>query len=158
VLLVVDSSVIVAVCLAGGRVGRLAGHELRGPAHLAAEVTSTVRERAFRQEISDAVGADALRHLGQLPVSYEPAGRLAEAAYDLAAANGWAKTYDAEYVSLARELDCPLVTLDRRLQRGASHLATILGPADLPKVMSEAAVLPDEVERRLPWPQARRPR
>jgi len=133
VLLVVDSSVIVALCLAGGRIGRLAGHELRGPAHLAAEVTSTVREQAFRHEISDTVGTDAIRHLVHLPVSYEPTGRLAEAAYDLAAGNGWAKTYDAEYVALARELDCPLVTLDRRLQRGASHLATILGPADLPE-------------------------
>ena len=132
--LVIDSSVIVAICLAGGRIGRLAGHELRGPAHLAAEVTSTVREQAFRKEISDAVGADAVRQLMRLRVSYEPAGSLAEVTYDLAAANGWAKTYDAEYVALARELDCPLVTLDRRLQRGASHLATILGPADLPEV------------------------
>jgi predicted nucleic acid-binding protein len=80
VRLVVDSSVIVAVCLAGGRIGRLTGHELRGPAHLAAEVTSTVREQAFRQEISDAVGADALQQLARLPVAYEPAGSLAAAA------------------------------------------------------------------------------
>lgn len=134
-LIVVDSSVIVAICLAGGRIGTLAGHDLRVPAHLAAEVTSSVRELAFRREISDAVGADALRQLSRLPVTYEPAGRLAQAAYDLAAAHGWAKTYDAEYVALARDLDCPLVTLDRRLQRGASRLATILGPADLRDVI-----------------------
>ena len=133
-LIVTDSSVIVAICLAGGAVGRLWGHELRGPAHLAAEVTSTIREQVYRNEVTEAVGADALQHLAGLAISYEPAGRLAEAAYELATQNGWAKTYDAEYVALARALNCPLVTLDRRLGRGASHLATILAPSELPEI------------------------
>jgi predicted nucleic acid-binding protein len=31
-------------------------------------------------------------------------------------------------------MNCPLVTLDRRLVRGASHLATILAPSELPEI------------------------
>ncbi|MGZ8722395.1 MAG: type II toxin-antitoxin system VapC family toxin [Aeromicrobium sp.] len=133
-VIVTDSSVIVAICLAGGDIGRLWGHELRGPAHLAAEVTSTIREQVYRNEVTNEVGTDALRHLAGLAISYEPAGRMAEAAYELATQNGWAKTYDAEYVALARALDCPLVTLDRRLGRGAAHLATILALSELPEI------------------------
>jgi len=44
---------------------------------------------------------------------------------------GWAKTYDAEYVALARALGCRLVTVDARLKRGAGRLIEIVGPADL---------------------------
>lgn len=120
------------MCLAGGHPGRLDGHELHGPAHLAAEVTSTIREQAFRNEVSAEVAAAALTCLGSLSIGYAAPGGLAHEAYRLAEANGWAKTYDAEYVALARALDCPLITLDRRLQRGAGRIATIIGPGDLP--------------------------
>ncbi len=131
--LVVDSSVILAACLAGGRLGRLEGHELHAPAHLPGEVTSTLRERAFRTEVSPEVAVQALERLSSLPIQYAPPGSLAREAYELAAARRWARTYDAEYVALARRLDCSLVTLDRRLQRGAAGLATVIGPTDLPE-------------------------
>ncbi len=131
--LVVDSSVILAACLAGGRLGRLEGHQLHGPAHLPAEVTSTLREQVFRTEVSPDVALDALERLSGLAIEYATPGSLAREAYQLAAANGWAKTYDAEYVALARRLDCRLVTLDRRLQRGAAKLAAVIGPTDLPE-------------------------
>jgi hypothetical protein len=48
------------------------------------------------------------------------------AAWDVAEALGWAKTYDAEYVALARALNCRLVTLDARMRRGAARLAEII--------------------------------
>jgi len=44
---------------------------------------------------------------------------------------GWAKTYDAEYVALARTLECSLLTTDRRLQRGAERIVDTVGPSDL---------------------------
>jgi predicted nucleic acid-binding protein len=130
--LVADSSVIVAVCLSGGVLGRLEGHALSGPAHLAAEVTSSIRDQLYRGEIDAMVAADGIRHLTELDIEYALPGSLADAAFRLAVTSGWAKTYDAEYVALARDLECPLVTLDGRLQRVAAHLATILSPFDLP--------------------------
>jgi len=36
-----------------------------------------------------------------------------------------------EKVALAQILDCPLLTRDGRLYRGASRVATIIGPAQL---------------------------
>ena len=52
-------------------------------------------------------------------------------AWEVADALGWAKTYDAEYVALAQHLDCPLLTIDARLARGAGRVVSIVGPADL---------------------------
>ncbi len=44
---------------------------------------------------------------------------------------GMARTYDAEYVALARLLRCRLVTTDARLQRVAAALVDVVGPTDL---------------------------
>jgi predicted nucleic acid-binding protein len=44
---------------------------------------------------------------------------------------GWAKTYDAEYVALAKIEGCRLVTLDGRLRRGADRLGFVVTPAEL---------------------------
>jgi hypothetical protein len=44
---------------------------------------------------------------------------------------GWAKTYDANYVALARLLKCRLVTLDARMRRGTARLGFVVGPTEL---------------------------
>ena len=46
----------------------------------------------------------------------------------LARSLGWAKTYDAEYVVLARRLECALLTTHSRLARGASRIVQIIAP------------------------------
>jgi predicted nucleic acid-binding protein len=56
---------------------------------------------------------------------------VAQTAWDISEALGWAKTYDSEYVALAQILKCPVVTLDARLRRGAGRLVRIIGPADV---------------------------
>jgi len=44
---------------------------------------------------------------------------------------GWTKTYDAEYLALARILKCRLLTTDSKLKSAASRIVAIIGPGDL---------------------------
>lgn len=150
---VVDASVIVGLCYAGGELGRLRGHDLHAPAHLPAEVTSSIHEAAYRRETTVDQAAGAVAHLADIPMSFDAPGARAVDAFRLAEQLGWAKTYDAEYLALARALEAPLVTLDARLQRGAAGVARVIGPdaidaePSLPPTSSGAedlAVRPDE--------------
>ena len=52
-------------------------------------------------------------------------------AWEVSQQLGWAKTYDAEYVALARRLRVPLLTADARLARAARRLVEVLTPAEL---------------------------
>jgi predicted nucleic acid-binding protein len=130
-VLAVDSSVIVSVCLAGGRLGPLDGHELRAPSLLASEVTAAIREMSFRHEIPVEHAREVITYLRDVVIAYAPAGSLADDALRIAAELGWAKTYDAEYVALAQSAKAPLVTLDDRLARGVGRLISVLKPTDL---------------------------
>lgn len=129
--LVVDASVIVQVSLAGGALGPLAGHDLVAPTLLASEVTSILCEMTHRGEVPHDHARVAVVGLGSLPIRYERPDGLAERAWDLARSLGWAKSYDAEYVALALDLDAPLFTIDERMRRGAGHVVPMPSPADL---------------------------
>lgn len=129
--LVVDGTVALEVCLAGGNLGPLGGHELHAPALLASEVASVLREMAWRGELNMAQARGVADRLVTLGLRYARAGSLVTDALDVAERLGWAKTYDAEYVALARRLRCPLVTSDARLQRGAGAVVTIVGPTQI---------------------------
>ena len=70
-------------------------------------------------------------HLRRAPIRPRTHPRLDAEAWRVADELGWAKTYDAEYVALARLLGCRLMTLDVRLRRGAARLGFVVGPEDL---------------------------
>jgi predicted nucleic acid-binding protein len=129
---VVDANVLVQACIDEGGLGPLEGHEILVPPIAASDTVSSLREMGFRGEISAELGRLALESFLSLKYSVENPPGLWDAATDVAGRLGWAKTYDAEYVALARLLGCPLVTLDARMARGARQLAQILGPAELP--------------------------
>jgi len=122
---------VVQACLDAGAFGPLEGHALVGPHLLASEALSALHEAATRGEISKDLARAASERLQVAPIDLVRPDGLAAGAWEVADALGWAKTYDAEYVALARLLGCPLLTVDARLAHGAGHLVRIIGPADL---------------------------
>jgi predicted nucleic acid-binding protein len=136
-VLVVDASLAVELSL--DRIGEQAGADLdRGgqlvaPPLLWSEVPSALHEMAFRGEISNALAELALQRFlsGKLSIGEQRPEGLATAAWEVAEEFGWAKTYDAEYVALAKAEGCRLVTLDSRLRRGTDRLGFVVTPDEL---------------------------
>jgi predicted nucleic acid-binding protein len=130
-LLVIDASALVQACLAAAGVGLFENENLVAPPLLWSEALSAIHELRWRREISDDLGSRAFAALLAVPVSRRAPHQLYREAWRVADELGWAKTYDAEYVALARILGCRLLTLDDRLRRGAGRLVDIVGPHDL---------------------------
>jgi predicted nucleic acid-binding protein len=136
-MLVVDASLAVELSL--DRAGEQASAaldndgELIAPPLLWSEMPSVLHEMAFRGDISNALAEMALQKflVGKLGVAEKRPDALTSTAWEIAKEFGWAKTYDAEYVALAKILDCRLVTLDSRLHRGAGRLGFVVTPAEL---------------------------
>lgn len=84
-----------------------------------------MRQLAWRGAIDESHADEALRSLERTPLVLTLTRDLAHEAYDLARRLGWARTYDAEYLVLARRLACPLLTVDARLARTAGRLVRI---------------------------------
>lgn len=95
------------------------------------ETTSALRAATWRGELTEEIADQQRRRLRELPIQWHPSADLVDDAWELAVRLGWAKTYDAEYVSLAGRLRIPLLSLDARLVRRVSGLVEILAPADL---------------------------
>ena len=85
---------------------------------------------AFGQLPHDAAW-DAMYALEHAPVRRRSPRRLGEEAWRVADELGWTKTYDAEYLALARLLRCRAVTLDGPLRRGAGRLGLVVLPSEL---------------------------
>lgn len=81
-----------------------------------AEVTSIVRERAFRGELAPAEAAAVLERALRWPVRLAaPDPELQRTALEFASRFNHPKAHDAQYLALAYLLDCELWTGDKRL-------------------------------------------
>ena len=95
------------------------------------EATSAFHAMAWRQELT-AEQAEAMRdRILAAPVRAVTRNEVAPEAWRVADEFGWAETYAAQYVALARILGCQLVTLDERLRRGTERLGFVVGPAEI---------------------------
>lgn len=127
----IDASAALEACLSRTSFEPFATHQLVAPHLLVSEVLSGLRGLSWRSEISDDLASAARSALETCPIEFRrPAGHL-QAAWDVSAGFGWAKTCDAEYVALARDLDLPLLTLDARLARGVAGTVRVVTPAEL---------------------------
>ncbi|MDP9093140.1 MAG: type II toxin-antitoxin system VapC family toxin [Actinomycetota bacterium] len=113
---VADASALVDLLLAndlGGAVGkRLAGTGLHAPAHVDAEVLSAFGRLHRAGELEADMVEMKLNALAAAPITRHAVHGLLLGA--------WARRHrlrlaDALYIELAAQLDCPLVTTDRRL-------------------------------------------
>jgi predicted nucleic acid-binding protein len=128
--LVVDASVALWASGAGAWTP-LASRTLIAPALMWSEAISSLHEAVWRREVSAPRARDVLERLQRAPVRRRSHRRLHAMAWQIAEEMGWAKTYDAEYLALARLLGARVVTLDARLRRATDRLGLVVLPEEL---------------------------
>jgi predicted nucleic acid-binding protein len=131
-VIVLDASVVLALLLplphssqAAAAFRRLkeAREELYAPALLEYEVCSVLRRSRNRGVITDAEVDAALSLLPRLAiVPVTPASSLHARALHWSERLQQAKAYDAQYLALAEQMHCPLLTADLRLAHAARDL------------------------------------
>ena len=128
---VVDASVLVAALVDAGQAGQwaevaLTEGPLAGPELALVEASNILRRLELAGEISRLEATSAHRDLLRLALELFPFAPFAERVWALRAN---LTSYDAWYVALAETLDCPLMTLDRRLSRASGPRCNIIVPS-----------------------------
>lgn len=122
---VVDTGVALAASGSSEARRQLTPFRLAAPPLLWSEVHSAVREAVWREEISPAQSRELLQSFDELEIARERPAALYATAVQIAEELGWAKTYDAEYLALARLRGGRVVTTDHRLLRGARRTGLV---------------------------------
>jgi predicted nucleic acid-binding protein len=131
VKLAVDASVAVAASANPLGFERFRRFELVAPPLMWIESLSTLHAMQWRGELRPEQAEPMLDRVLAAPVSQREPDGLGYEAWKVADELGWAKTYDANYVALARLLKCRLVTLDARMRRGTARLGFVVGPTEI---------------------------
>lgn len=129
--LVVDASVALSAGAAEEPLSGFADRDLVAPALMWSEARATLHLNVWRERIAAEDGKILHERLESLPVERRSPADLGGVAWRIADEMGWGRTYDAEYLALARLLGCRVVTLDARLRRGADRLGLVISPGEL---------------------------
>lgn len=126
-MLVLDANTAYVACAAhdGFRV-LPARKQPIGPPLLWPEVRSSLHVSVMRGMVSRDLALAAFTRLQSGRIELQEPAELAEQAWQIADELGWHKTYDAEYLALAKLLECPLLTLDTRVARAAQRVGVEL--------------------------------
>ena len=130
-MLVIDASTAVDLCLAPDGFAALHEEALIAPPLILSETLSALHEMRWRGGLPEEMATLGLERRHEMPVRIIEPDELHEEAWRIADDFGWAKTYDAEYVALAKLNECRLVTVDARLRRGTDRLGFVVTPAEL---------------------------
>jgi predicted nucleic acid-binding protein len=130
-VLVIDANVARAACGGDGDGFAVLGDELASIPLMWSEARASLHLALSKGEIGKDDGEIVHNRLETCPVERVDPPELGKEAWQLAEEFGWGRTYDAEYVALAKLLDCRLVTLDARLRRGTDRLGFVVTPAEL---------------------------
>ena len=127
---VTDASVLVAVLVDSGQEGKwaesaVAEGSLAGPELVLAEASNILRRLEQAGKISRLEANSAHGDLLRLDLELFPFAPFADRVWAL---RNNLTSYDAWYVALAEVLDCPLVTIDRKLSRTSGPRCKILVP------------------------------
>lgn len=127
---VVDASVLVAALVDSGPEGKWAefvvgDHALAGPELVLAEASNILRRLEQAGKISSLEANFAHRDLIRLDMELFPYAPFADRTWAL---RSNLTSYDAWYVAVAEALDCPVVTLDRKLARATGPACEIIAP------------------------------
>jgi predicted nucleic acid-binding protein len=131
-VIVVDASAALDAAASRKGLALLEEFEPVAPPLMWSEALSVLHESLWRRTITQELAVVVHERITASAIERRLPEKLYAEAWRIAEQLGWAKTYDAEYVALARLLGCPLLTIDRRLMRGAGRVVQIIGPGDLP--------------------------
>ena len=129
--LVVDASVVVKSILAAEGLTPLQRFALHAPTLLWSEVGSALSQMRLRSDIDEDNVQGALDRLAAATIEAHDSAGLIREAVALARQLGWAKTYDAEYVVLARSLGARFTTMDAKLSRSVATTVALVDPRTL---------------------------
>lgn len=130
-LLVVDSSVAIRAASSKPARAVLVDHELLAPPLLWSEVHSATHAALWRGDLSEQGATALLDGLGAMGIRRRSPAGLHREAFRIATELGWAKTYDAEFLALARIEEAVVLSTDARLVRGAARTGLVIGPSSL---------------------------
>lgn len=134
--MVADTSVVLPACVAGGL--RFSGTwQWLAPALLWSEVLSALHEAMWRGELTADEASAARSVFAGMPLHRADPAEIADESWRIANELGLAKTYDAEFLALARLRGALFVTADARLRRGADRLGFVVDPVELEELAGD---------------------